>query len=658
MISTTTRRIPVALPHAPYRGIEAFRYIDYPIFFAREKETQRLLRFITIYRALLLYGDSGTGKSSLINAGLIRAALNNGFAPERLRIQPRSGEEIIIERISMTSEGGAPFLDSIFAQNQDDSPRVILSVEQFLQKLAAFKKQGSVGLPNSCPLLIFDQFEEFITLFEEAPRDEAKEQAGKSQEAILDALVQLICDPFMSVKVLLAFREDYLAKFSKLFARCPGLQHQSIRMTSLHADALHDIIRGPFDPQKLALKLKGDFGDLAEVKAQESVNVFRQGGNEISEKLAAELIEAIKQFSGSIAINLSEVQIACQSLWTEKESVAIFREKGVGALLEEYLTNALGQLEEDLRDPARALLSQMVIPPTTRNVISEFTLLEQVRDEESIEDELLSKALDALVTDTKIVRRERRNNTPFYELISEFLVPWIVRQKVVHEERVRQQKLLEESRQREDIERQKRKKTTAIRIAYISIISALVMGLLVWYLYSLNAELKLALTAKRAAEVEVQTRTEKVLQTDMVREANQRAELAAQEAAEARTTAEQAQHEAQDAKKQADLIKQQLTTITNDRDAWRARATALEALIPQNVQAYNQSPITVEQWVNYIRWIKTSLNTLDGAGLEVNGVYDPRTREAVKRFQHRNGLQADGITGVATITKLNELLRR
>jgi hypothetical protein len=655
-MSTSTQQSPVVLPQAPYRGIEAFRYIDYPIFFARENETKLLLRFITIYRALLLYGDSGAGKSSLINAGLIRAAINDGFAPERLRVQPRNGEEIIVERISTAAEGGAPFLDSIFADPQNDEARVILSAKDFLQKLNVFKKQEDIALPGTIPLLIFDQFEEFITLFEEAPRDEAKKEARISQEAILESLIHLICDQSFAVKVLLVFREDYLAKFSRLFARCPGLQHQSIRLTSLNAEALHDIIRGPFDPQKLAQKLKGDFGDQAEAEALALVQVFKEGGNEISEKLAAELIEAIKRFSGNVTINLSEVQIACQSLWSKKESVAIFQENGVGALLEEYLANALSQLEEDLRDPAMALLSQMVIPPTTRNVISQFTLLEQVRDEENFEESLLDRALNALITDTRIVRLERRDNTPFYELISEFLVPWIVRQKVVHEERVRQQKLQEERRQREDTERQKRKKTTAFRIAYLSIISALIMGLLVWYMYSINTRLKRALAEKDIAEDEVRLRTERVLQTDMVQEARQRAEQATQEANQAKGEAEQAKQEAVDARKEADQAIQQMNNLSRDRDFWRDRAHTLENALSVNTRTSGQSPISVTQWLDYVRWIKTSLNALEGAKLNVDGIYDNSTREAVKKFQRKNHLLDDGIVGATTMAKINELL--
>ena len=67
------------LPEIPYRGIESFRYIDQLVFCAREDETWDLLSHILINRGVLLYGDSGSGKSSLVNAGLIPAAIKENL---------------------------------------------------------------------------------------------------------------------------------------------------------------------------------------------------------------------------------------------------------------------------------------------------------------------------------------------------------------------------------------------------------------------------------------------------------------------------------------------------------------------------------------------------------------------------------------------------
>ena len=149
-------------PREPFRGIEQFRFIDRPIFFERRDETRRLIRLVSIYRGTLLYGESGVGKSSVINAGFIPAILEEGFLPERLRVQPVPGAELVVERLALTDEGTAPFLSSRFASDEETRTRLVFSTEELHARL------GSEH-PGGTPLLIFDQFEEFITLFEEAP---------------------------------------------------------------------------------------------------------------------------------------------------------------------------------------------------------------------------------------------------------------------------------------------------------------------------------------------------------------------------------------------------------------------------------------------------------------------------------------------------------
>ena len=216
---TTATVSAATLPETPYRGIESFRYVDQPIFFARDEETRKLLRYVAVYRGVLFYGDSGSGKSSLINAGFIPAIMEEGFTPNRLRVQPRPGEEIIVERISTRSDGKPPYLPSSFVKAEDDAARIVLSAAEMKKRIQELPKDAR-------PLLIFDQFEEFCTLFEEAPRGEAIKEAQLAQETLLKVLLELLRDSMLPVKLLFVFREDYLAKLAKLFALRPDLSDQ------------------------------------------------------------------------------------------------------------------------------------------------------------------------------------------------------------------------------------------------------------------------------------------------------------------------------------------------------------------------------------------------------------------------------------------------
>src|ERR1044071_7123539 len=129
----------VPLPELPYRGIEPFRYVDQSIFAVREEETWDLISLITIYRGVLLYGESGTGKSSLIDAGLIPAARAKGYRPDRLRVQPYAGGEIKVERIPADDGERPAYLPSSFVADDDKAAQagggppdhLIMSVDDF-----------------------------------------------------------------------------------------------------------------------------------------------------------------------------------------------------------------------------------------------------------------------------------------------------------------------------------------------------------------------------------------------------------------------------------------------------------------------------------------------------------------------------------------------
>jgi murein L,D-transpeptidase YcbB/YkuD len=59
-----------------------------------------------------------------------------------------------------------------------------------------------------------------------------------------------------------------------------------------------------------------------------------------------------------------------------------------------------------------------------------------------------------------------------------------------------------------------------------------------------------------------------------------------------------------------------------------------------------------------VRSLQRSLNELLGSQLEVDGVYGPKTKEAVRKFQAANGLQVDGVAGPITRAKVQDLLKK
>ena len=65
--------------HNPWVGLRA--YTEGEILYGRDKDILALTTYILAEKEVVLYGKSGTGKSSIINAGVIPSARRNGYIP-------------------------------------------------------------------------------------------------------------------------------------------------------------------------------------------------------------------------------------------------------------------------------------------------------------------------------------------------------------------------------------------------------------------------------------------------------------------------------------------------------------------------------------------------------------------------------------------------
>ena len=446
------------VPATPYRGIHPFRYMDHPIFLAREEETHQLASLVAVYRGVMLYGDSGAGKSSLINAALLPRAKMLGFHPERLRVQPRAGQELVLERIAI-AEDDSEFLPSLLAPD-DDSSRIVLSTEAFEERLRTVCQTDR-------PLIVFDQFEEILTLFDEAG-------AAEEQQKVVELIYKLLREP-LPVKLVFAFREDHLGKVKQLLSASPELVDQALRLTPPAVEALPTIIRGPFE------RHPGHFQ------------------RELSPEVAEHLRDALAVHFGAGDLSLSEVQTVCLRLWLADDPDAMLAERGVQGVLEDYLGEALDAFPPDLRGAAIALLSQMVTSAGTRNVMSAEDLMQRVLEEDDdIPRPLLETALERLESESRLVRRERRRDLFLYEITSEFLLPWIRRRRDEF------QRMLERHRERRRIRR------LGAIVGVLFLFGAIVAVLAVW---ALNQRSNAEQQAEAASTLALASSAEALLQT-------------------------------------------------------------------------------------------------------------------------------------------------
>jgi WD40 repeat protein len=396
-------------PARPYRSLAPFRFADASILVARDREVERLVRLITMYRGVLLYGESGTGKSSVVSAGVLPRMTEEGFWPHRVRVQPVPGQELALDRITCSDGETDVFLPSAFEGAASDG-RLVLSADAFADAARNATEKGSI-------LLVFDQFEYLVTLF---PRGRA---FNETQAGILNAIVGLLRDQTLRVKLLFVFREDYLASLNPLLEAQPELAGQSLRLMAPPRDRAEQIIRAPFE------RFPGHYP------------------HELSHELAQRIADDLAQHGERNDLGLSELQIVCTRLWNAPDAEALLRERKVAGLLEDHLDEALKLLPSNLQDAAVSVLVHMITSSGTRNVVSSQDLVQRAHtDQPHLAPELLEAAIERLDTESGLIRRERRYDVELCELTSEFLIPRIRKRREelrrAHERRRERRRLL------------------------------------------------------------------------------------------------------------------------------------------------------------------------------------------------------------------------
>jgi WD40 repeat protein len=104
-------RTPLSVSECPYRGLLAFEPEDRDYFFGREEVVEELIARLSPRRLLAVVGASGSGKSSVLRAGVVAAVRSGGVAG--------------IERAHLLTPGSLPHLDV------EDDPAQVVVVDQF-----------------------------------------------------------------------------------------------------------------------------------------------------------------------------------------------------------------------------------------------------------------------------------------------------------------------------------------------------------------------------------------------------------------------------------------------------------------------------------------------------------------------------------------------
>jgi WD40 repeat protein len=235
----------------PYPGLAAFDVDDARFFFGRDALVEELLEALAERSRggpVVVVGPSGSGKSSLLRAGLLPALrehpVSGGSSRWRHLLITPGEEPMRTLAEQLRAGGGEPAPDAELA---NDPIRFGQAMARLARRQAGRGDGAAEGDADAAVVVIVDQFEELFTLC----RDEA--QRDGFVEALCAAGETIDGGP-SPVRVVISVRADFYTHCSGYRRLLAALRDCQVLVGPMTADELREAIEGPARLAGLALE--------------------------------------------------------------------------------------------------------------------------------------------------------------------------------------------------------------------------------------------------------------------------------------------------------------------------------------------------------------------------------------------------------------------
>lgn len=245
-----TRDTPVLSSQRPFPGLRPFDFRDHEFFFGREEQIYALYRLIDRSRFVAVVGSSGSGKSSLVRAGLL-PLLDEETSGQGGRNWQR--------RVMRPGEAPITSLARLLASLAYDDDSTIAAVRQ--ERIAFDLRRSSFGIADAISkienlkgfslLLVVDQFEELFRYGSGSPTGarDAIDEARSRDEAT--QFVQLLLEGSRAsqgdIHIVVTMRSDFIGDCARFHGLPEAVSASQFLVPSLTRDQLEEVIRCPLE---------------------------------------------------------------------------------------------------------------------------------------------------------------------------------------------------------------------------------------------------------------------------------------------------------------------------------------------------------------------------------------------------------------------------
>lgn len=482
----------------PFKFLDSYTAEDKDIFFGRDEEVKQLYEMIYQSDILLLYGASGTGKTSLIQCGLASKFQTHDWLEVFVRRHKNLNESLHKSLIAVGGEkeaskkasGNLDWLNDLMGD--DDETNVATKT---LSQTQVFLK--NIYLKHFRPIyLIFDQFEELFIL------------GSKKEQSEFIATIQEILKVEQPVKLIFSIREEYLGSLYEFERAVPELFRKKLRIDPMNLGSVKNVVLGATNAKKSIVRInEGE----AEAIAEQVFEKIR--GKEKTLTIQLPYLQVfLDKFYRHISKDKSknpttEATFNLESLaeigdignilrdFLDEQIVEIANDQGcerktIWKILSPFVTIdgtkepiGLDTLDQNFPDISKRLIEHVVIALMNNRIlryIEEEELYEIAHDslalriaEKRSDDEIALLEVRNLIKSQSLLKDEAREL--FSEKQLDFISPFLKRLKLKSEET----KLLEESKQeviRAQKEATRKKRVTQISVSVFILILLILLG--------------------------------------------------------------------------------------------------------------------------------------------------------------------------------------
>jgi hypothetical protein len=276
---------------SPFVGPRPFETEDSDRFFGRTRELEELLSLIIAHRAILVYAQSGAGKTSLLKAGVIPRLVQQAYKV----LPPARVHGLLPADLSADKVANIFVFHALqhWTENLCHGPSAEkcaqTTLAEFLKTLVPPSRPDEEG---AAPMVIvFDQFEEFFT---------ANAHRWQERAPFFKQLSQAL-EEIPTLKVVFVMREEYIAQLDPLAELLPEKLRTRMHLERLRGNSARNAVVKPFQSRGLSFDAGAAeklLAELSEIRVSEG-DTFR---------------EALGEFVEPV-----QLQVVCQSLWENLE---------------------------------------------------------------------------------------------------------------------------------------------------------------------------------------------------------------------------------------------------------------------------------------------------------------------------------------------------